>query len=150
MLLDARRPAEAIPHLERAWSAPRHQAELRRFLGEAYEQTGAYARAAERYAEALQLDPGNVEATFGLGNNLAAQGRFAESVGPLRRAAELAPDRADIRNNLANALLILGRTPEAITEFREALRRDPNNAAIRGNLERALAAANLGAKTDRN
>ena len=139
MLLDAHRPAEAIPHLERALSAPRHQAELRRFLGEAYEQTGAYARAAERYAEALRLDPGSVEAAFGLGNNLAAQGRYAEALGPLRQAADLAPERADIRNNLANGLMILGRTREAVAEYREALRRDPNNAAIRANLERALA-----------
>lgn len=141
MLLDAHRPAEAIPHLERALTAPRHQAELRLYLGEAYERTGAYALAADRYREALKLAPGSVEAAFGLGNNLAAQGRYADAVDPLRLAADWAPERAQIRNNLANALLFSGRTREAIAEYREALKRDPEDASIRENLERALAQA---------
>ena len=137
-LLDSGRAQEAIPHLERARSAPRHQAELHQFLGEAYARTGQHAAAAENYRAALMLSPTNADVAFGLGNSLAAQGDFESAVLAFRAAVAAAPDQVRMRNNLANALLFSGHTAEAITQYREALRRAPDNAQIRENLERAL------------
>ncbi len=140
-LLDSGRAQEAIPHLVRARQAPRHQAELRQFLGEAYARTGQHAAATENFRAALMLSPNNAIVAFGLGNSLAAQGDFASAVLAFRAAVAADPDQVRMRNNLANALLFSGHTAEAIDQYREALRRAPDNVQVRENLERALATA---------
>jgi tetratricopeptide (TPR) repeat protein len=137
-LLDSGQTQAAIPHLEKALSAPRHQAELQLYLGEACERLSHPVEAAEHYRAALRLAPENAGAAFGLGNNLAAQSRFPEAVEAFEAAVGLAPDNARMRNNLANALLLVGRTDEAIEQYREAAKHDPANAQIQANLERAI------------
>lgn len=146
MLLDTGHAAEAVVHLEKALSAPRHQAEVHLYLGEAYEQTERTTDALQQYREALRLAPNNAEAAFGLGNCLAAAGRYDEAIQAFRVAVAAAPDQVRIRNNLANALMFSGQVGEAIVEYREALKRDPENTALRTNL--ALALGNNAAKPE--
>jgi tetratricopeptide (TPR) repeat protein len=142
-LLDEGHAAEAIPHLEKAQSAPRHRAESQRYLGEAHEALGQFAAAAKHYRAALALEA-TPEAAFGLGNMLAAQGRYADAIAPLREARDLRPGATDIRNNLGNALLFAGRVDDAIAEYRAALALDPANDALRKNLDLALEARTRG------
>lgn len=102
-LLDARRPADALPHLERARAAPRHQADLQLDLGQAYAALGRYGDAVTAFRRATVLAPTSAEAHGDLGNALLLAGRAPEAIAEYGVALALRPGDAALRRNLAVA-----------------------------------------------
>jgi tetratricopeptide (TPR) repeat protein len=80
-----------------------------------------YATAIESFEQALEHEPGSIEALLGRGNALYALERYDEALAAYDRALEAAPDRPAVHLARANALSALGRTEEAATAFARAM-----------------------------
>jgi tetratricopeptide (TPR) repeat protein len=91
------------------------------------------------YAQALMIDPGQVEAHNNQGNALQALGRSAEAAQCYRRAIALQPDLPEAHYNLANMLVAGGEPAAAIASFQEAIRLRPDYPEAHNNLGLALA-----------
>lgn len=81
-------------------------------LGRGFEAAGQFEPAAQQYAEALALEPENVDALHRRGVALLALGRDAEARESLERAVSLAPEQKLISMNLARARARTTRSAE--------------------------------------
>lgn len=108
-------------------------------LGEYYDGTRAWDKAAEAYRKAITVDPKHVEAHNELGVVLSKIGRYAEAEAAMREAVALAPTRTHLRNNLGYVLLLAGKPREAAQELKAVVAQDGGNAIARVNLREALA-----------
>ena len=100
-------------------------------------QLGDVGGAAQAYAQALQLDPGNVKAIAGLA-------RCYLQGGDLERAGEvvaMAPETAKDPelDSVRSALALAAEAPSDIREFETRLAKDGNDHAARLELAKALA-----------
>jgi tetratricopeptide (TPR) repeat protein len=86
--------------LERARDAAPGHGSVREALGRAYYGAGRTAAAAAEFAEALEIDPSNDYAHFGLGLCLARSGRRTRAVGHLRLAVAMRPELDTYRQAL--------------------------------------------------
>ncbi len=127
MHLKRRRFTKARRHLA---AALRHQPNCARyhFLMATALHTdphGDLDRAAEHFARALELDPGNVRCLADAGLLEVRRGRIDEGLDRLRKAAEQAPADADVVGKLVKGLRLVGRGKEARQTLRAALFRNP-------------------------
>src|SRR5437764_419070 len=99
---------------------------------------GLRAEAAERFRQALQLQPDHVAARAGLGVTLASMRKLPEAVAELRQAVHLRPDFAQVHHNLGVALAELGHLDEAAQCLRQALALQPDYAEAYYNLGNVL------------
>ena len=100
-LLAGRHAHQAVIALERARdAAPRHGS-VREALARAYYAAGQPAAARAEFAAALELDPANDYAHFGLALCLAREGRRALAVGHLRLALAMRPEVESYQRALA-------------------------------------------------
>jgi Flp pilus assembly protein TadD len=91
-LLAAGRAHQAVIPLEWARdAAPRHGS-VREALGRAYYGAGRTSSAKAEFSEALEIDPSNDYAHFGLGLCLARGGKRTRAVGHLRLAVAMRPE----------------------------------------------------------
>ena len=91
-LLAAGRVHQAVIPLERARdAAPRHGS-VREALGRAYYGAGRTSAAEAEFSEALEIDPSNDYAHFGIGLCLARGGEPARALGHLRLAVVMRPE----------------------------------------------------------
>ncbi len=95
---------------------------------------GCFDAALTAFAQALALDPDNVDALSNQGDTLRLQGRLGPAEQVLQRASTLAPSRADVRNNLAAVQQQGGRTAAAAQSYLRALELDPTLAVAHYNL----------------
>jgi Flp pilus assembly protein TadD len=99
-LLAAGHAHQAVISLEQARdAAPRHGS-VREALGRAYYGAGRTSAAEAEFAEALEIDPSNDYAHFGLGLCLARGGKRARAVGHLRLAVVMRPEVDSYREAL--------------------------------------------------
>jgi Flp pilus assembly protein TadD len=91
----------AIAPLERARDLEPDQGSIREALARAYFRTGRFVDAEVEFARALELDPVNDYALFGLGLCRARLGDPVAARGFLRRATVMRPDSAHYRDALA-------------------------------------------------
>jgi tetratricopeptide (TPR) repeat protein len=73
------------------------------------------------FQKALQVNPQNKEAHYGLGHLLAGQGKWALAEEHFRAALSIDPDYSEAHTFLGKVLEREDRWPEAIQEFRLAL-----------------------------
>lgn len=99
-----------------------------------------FNEAADRYREALFINPSNSLAHHNLANALVKLGHLPEAVTQFEEALRLDPEYPLARFNLGNALFELGRMEEAVSQYREALRLDPENLSAAINMGRAFCA----------
>ena len=99
-------------------------------LGEIEWSEGRFAEARERFARAVELQPGFVDALIALGKAAIRQGDAEGALPHLEKAVRLAPDNEVARYRLAQAYRRIGREEDASRELArfEALRKD--SAAI--------------------
>jgi Flp pilus assembly protein TadD len=95
--------AAVIP-LERARDLEPAQGSVREALGRAYYRTGRFPKAGEEFAAAVDLDPVNDYAHFGLGLALLKQGDRVGARRHLKLAVAMRPDNADYRAALDKAV----------------------------------------------
>jgi tetratricopeptide (TPR) repeat protein len=100
-LLAARHAHQAVIALERARdAAPRHGS-VREALGRAYYGAGRPAAAGAEFAEAIEIDPTNDYAHFGLALCLARGGERTRALGHLRLAIAMRPGNPAYRRALS-------------------------------------------------
>ena len=138
-LLQAGRPDEALPLLEREAAISPDYARARLGLGVALSRTGDKARSLEEFEKAVSLAPSDFEARSALALGLAESGEASRALEHFREAVRLRPGDAKAQFNLANALQQAGRAREAIPHYDAALRARPDYVEAMANLALALA-----------
>ena len=84
-------PHQAVIVLERAAAAEPEKGSIREALGRALYMTGRWARAASEFAKAVDIDPVNHYAHFGLGLSFERTGDRTRAVAHLRLAVAMDP-----------------------------------------------------------
>ena len=102
-LLQEAHPHAAAVVLERARDLEPDKGSIRETLGRAYFRTGRFGLAGEEFAKAVELDPVNDYAHFGLGLCLLRVGEAAAARGHLRLATVMRPEVDAYRDALATA-----------------------------------------------
>lgn len=115
-------------------AAGRRLARERLALGNALGRQGRLDEAAQRFREAVDLDPGLAEAFNNLGGALLSQGRLEESARSFEKAVALEPGNAAVHFNLGVVLEALGKTAEAGRQYREASNLKPGEPRFRDKL----------------
>ncbi len=102
-------------------------------------------RAIALFEQALELDPGYLEALIALGSALQLRGSFLSlphvlerSKALLEKAVALAPRNAEAHVRLGQTLISLGATDAAEAEIRTGLELEPDSAVAHGQLARLL------------
>jgi beta-barrel assembly-enhancing protease len=88
---------------------------------------GDPSSAARRFRSALESNPSDALAHFGLGLVEKEASRFENAVEHMRRALEIRPDLIPVRTYLGEAYHYSGRYEQAIPVLEGVLRRDPEN-----------------------
>jgi Tfp pilus assembly protein PilF len=101
ILLNERRFAEAIPHLEIAVENPKADATVDYMLGAAFVEEKRPLEGIPYLQRAVQLDPTEKEAYTCLGIALQYEGEIKEAAAYYRRALEIDPEYAPAREDLA-------------------------------------------------
>jgi tetratricopeptide (TPR) repeat protein len=96
-------------------------------LGNTLFAAARFEAAAERFRQAVEIDPNYIEAWSNLGCALAEASETDEAVAALTRAIELSPCHADAIYNLADILERAGRRREARRHWRTYLKLDQNS-----------------------
>ncbi len=91
-LLVRRRPEQAASLLERAKVMEPRRGSIVEALGIAYYNSGRHEQACREFEEALDIDPTNHFARYGLGRCLHRAGRLEMAIGQVKLAAVMAPD----------------------------------------------------------
>ncbi|NML15309.1 LytR C-terminal domain-containing protein [Azohydromonas caseinilytica] len=103
-------------------------------VGRQIERSRDWLRAAEAYRQALQSDPGHIDARNALAVVLARLGLLQEAEAQLRLALQAAPQRADLHSNLGYLLVLARRLPEAQATLHAALALNPQDRVAQANL----------------
>ena len=93
-------PHQAVIVLERAAAAEPEKGSIREALARALYMTGSWSRAATEFEKAVDIDPVNSYAHFGLGLAYARTGDRVRALAHLRLAVAMEP-REDYREALA-------------------------------------------------
>lgn len=91
-LLESKNPAQAATVLERAKSLEPNKASIREALARAYFNYGQYARAKDEFKRALEIQPTNHYAHFGLGLCFKKLGDMISARSHLKLAVAMEPD----------------------------------------------------------
>ncbi|WP_455245135.1 tetratricopeptide repeat protein [Petrachloros mirabilis] len=78
-------------------------------------------RAFVSFQKAIQLNPDNKEAHYGLGHILVVQGKLKQAEAEFREAIRIDEDYSEAHTYLGQVLASQDRVPEAIAEYRRAL-----------------------------
>ncbi len=103
-LLASANPHAAVVVLEQARDAEPDQTSIRETLGRAYFHCRRFAAAEAEFARAVELEPVNDYALYGLGLCRLRAGDRAGARGHLRLATAMRPDRAEYHEALARAV----------------------------------------------
>jgi predicted Zn-dependent protease len=139
VLLEQRRPEEAVVQLEAVLEFDMSVHEVWRVLGNAYSQLGRAEDAMDAYREALVLNGDDAWSMNNYGLLLIQLSRFDDAVLPLARAVELKPGSAIFQNNFGVALERIGALAQAEQAFAAALVADSGHARARDSLARVRA-----------
>lgn len=132
-LLEAGRPAEAVPYLETAIRLRPQEARAHISLGNALLELDRAAAAVPAYREAARLQPTYPTAWYNLGTALLRTGEAAGALAALEQAHRLGPPPAELLTALGNAHFALDRPADALRHYEAALRLEPGRAEARYN-----------------
>ncbi|MFZ0964989.1 MAG: tetratricopeptide repeat protein [Terriglobia bacterium] len=164
-LLQIEKPREAVSYLERAHEINPRDANVVLSLGRAYRELGSFLKARTSYDEAVQLNPGNPRAWFGLGStylsledegvahlgkaylnsayfqalgaeSFVQEGRLNDAVAIYHRLLETRSSPSCLRADFGFVLMQLGRSTDAEGEFQTELTNSPRCSMARLGLAR--------------
>ena len=138
VLVQMRRPGEAIAFLQRAAELTPRMPEIRFALGEAHRLAGAPAEAEKVYRQALALRALYPQAHNALGLALIQQGKVDSAIVSWQRAIQLKPDFAEPHANLGAALAQQKKFSEAAAVLRKAVQLNPKFPPAHNNLANVL------------
>lgn len=119
-LADEGRPAEAIPHFERALELEPGNVDAEVELATALARTGKREEAIDRLETLLRRRPDVAEGHNNLGSMLLLEARVDEAIRSFEAAIREDPDLAEAFHNAGRALSHAGRHVEAIPRFERA------------------------------
>jgi predicted O-linked N-acetylglucosamine transferase (SPINDLY family) len=125
LLFLTKRPAEALPHLDRALAARPGMAEAHAWRGLSLAQLGRKEEAASAYQAAILADPNLAGAHNDLGMMLFELRRTREAVPHFERAIQLGHRGLEPYVMIGRAHVRMGNLGEAERAYREALRQMP-------------------------
>lgn len=99
-------------------------------LAEKYLIDGDIIRAEASSREIIEIDPGNFEAYYFLGEALCKRGKFEESIKSLQQANTLLPNHPQIIHLLGWVLFMNGQVKKGETYILKALKELPDNIQI--------------------
>lgn len=99
-------------------------------LAISYEAGKEYDLALREYEKALDLDPSQPDARFGIGNIHLIKRDWPAAAKHLEKAVRLRPSAGSYRNNLAIAYMEAGRLDDGLKAARKGLELDPVRAYI--------------------
>ena len=141
-LVDAGKPAEAIPTYQQALRLNPNASQAHHNLGLVLQAQGQAEAAIAQFRAAIQFQPDYESAEHNLANRLADAGRLDEAIAHYQAALRLDPSHAESYNGLGICYAMQGKLPEAERQFREAVRLKPKNSGAQSNLGNALGAQN--------
>lgn len=109
--------------------------------GDAAYQKAHYDEAERAYRVAADLDMGNEQAVYNLGNAMFQQGKFPEAAqrfDQLARKTQNPAWKADALHNLGDALMKMRKFGEAVDAYKQSLRIRPGDEGTKHNLQMAL------------
>lgn len=128
-LLQAGKPAEALPKLQKATELLPQNAQAWNHLGLAYHQVGKLDSALSAYNQALKLDRNMVAVRYNLGTLWLDNNDPARALTELKTFTLLQPESVDGHLQRGTAHLRLKQWPEAEAEFATVLRLSKNTNA---------------------
>ena len=137
-LLDRRYQDAEQFFTENTQASKQEPAETWFYLGNALYFQGKYAKASEKYQEALKQKPDHAKAWSNWGVSLEKLGKYDEAIEKYQEALKHKPNHAEVWYNWGNALAELGKNKEAIEKYQEALRHNPDSVEAKENLEKLL------------
>lgn len=137
-LRDAQPSVRAViePALAAAHAQPGDAAAVAR-LGMALHAHNQLAAAAQAYARAAAIEPGNADYAYYHGLTLAGAGRYADAVAPLTASLKLR-ESVPARLLLADSLYSAGQSAPARREYEAVITASPGTAAAHYGLGRCL------------
>lgn len=121
--------------------------------GNGFYNTKDYESAAERYSNALAINPTSVPARFNLGNALYKGGKQEAAIlayDSTIAVSKIPADKAKAYYNKGVVLQNNNQLPECIEAYKAALRITPNDDDARQNLQKALQKQKQDKKDDKN
>ena len=140
VLLEAGRPADAIPVLRTSIAIQPSNEKAHRNLWRALKESGEEMALIAAYRESIRMLPNLADAHFNLGNALLRRNDLSAAIESYREAARVAPEVATYRGALAAALRRSGDLAGADAENRAALALDPGLLLARYELALVLEA----------
>ncbi len=104
-------------------------------------ETGREAQAFDHFVEALESNPANMVALYGLIQLGHTQSRLEDVIVHLENFLRLEPEKNEIRYSLAGCLMSVGQNERAADELKALLEKDPQNVQARELYDQLLAAA---------
>lgn len=120
-LLRQNRPKEALPEYTRAAKLEKPSAAMLVHVGQAYALLGDNADADKWTLRAVQMDPKDADAWYGLGRIRYTEQRFADALSCFQRVLALAPQSVKGENNLGLAYEALNQPDAAMAAYRQAI-----------------------------
>lgn len=139
VLIEQKRPDEAVERLSRAAAIDPESTEVYRLLGRTYHTQGKTDEAVSAYRRAIELNELDAWSMNNLGLIFLETDLADEALPLLTKATELRPEVAVFHNNLGMALEHTGDVKAAATEYKAAVAADPGYAKAKRNLERVEA-----------
>ena len=139
-LVDAGKPAEAVPNYQRSLRLSPNSSQTHHNLGLALQAQGQTEAAMVEFRAALRLQPDYESAEHNLANRLADAGKLDEAIAHYQAALRLDPSHAESYNGLGICYAMQGKFPEAERQFREAVRLKQKHSGAQSNLGNALGA----------
>lgn len=145
-LSEAQRYAEqglfeaALAAFERVLDENPRQVQAHIGVGDVHEARGDYGQAAERYAIAKALDPGNYKATYKLGLMYHLLDRVRDAIREYLQAIAIRPESFDANLNLATAYLQINEPALGLPYAEQAVKLNPNSQTAHANLGAIYAA----------
>lgn len=138
LLIQAKRPQEAIGFIERAIQLNPNTASYYLNLGTAYSRLGQLESAVAAYQQALSIDPIYAEAHRNCGTSLRKLKRFSDAIPHLSQALLSNPNSRDVRSSLAICLLRSGKELDSVAHFEWLVERFPDDLQALLGLAQAL------------
>jgi len=127
-LLAAMRPAEALPHLERAIRMRPNDADYAFWSGVAHWALHEPEQEERLYLRAVALDPEHVQSRLYLGHNYLERGDFEQALEQYNDVLAQEPDAVDALFNRGLALRALDRSQAEAVAWKRLLEKDPDGS----------------------
>lgn len=125
------RSEQAIKHIQRSIELDPTVPDWYNNLGNVLLESMRLTDAADAYAKAAGMSPGNATLLNNLGALRRAQERYDEAEDLYKQALALDNTRPDVHNNLGNLCQLTNRPQEALAHFCEALIHNPKHSVAR-------------------